>query len=40
MPCVVWGCHNDVDAYVDKPSGQRAVCEEHVADYSVIEEVP
>ncbi len=40
MPCGCSGCGDDVVAIVDHPKhGRRAVCEDHTADYPVLEEV-
>lgn len=39
MPCGCSGCRDDVVARIDHPNGIRAVCEDHVAGYPVIEEV-
>jgi len=39
MPCGCTGCGDDVVARIDHPNGIRAVCNEHVDDYTVVEEV-
>jgi hypothetical protein len=39
MPCCVWGCHGDVVAHINHPNGIRAVCDNHVDGYPVVEEV-
>lgn len=40
MPCGCSGCSGDVVAFIDHPDhGQRAVCEDHVDNYPVLQEV-
>lgn len=39
MPCGCFGCRDDVAAIIDHPNGRRAVCDDHIDGFDVVEEV-
>ncbi|MDR9432149.1 MAG: hypothetical protein RI568_15820 [Natronomonas sp.] len=39
MPCGCSGCSGDVAAFIAHPNGRRAVCQDHIGGYPVVEEV-